>query len=129
MLKLLFVSIFIVVCVVCGIGSIILSNYLMNEYEFSTVIPVKVEATLLSHSFSPSTEKTRIAPIVGNKGQTSYAIYSTGDAEKVLTVWECGKYGRVTSTDKKVFQYAKDQSILLIRHNNYDTRIVGIIKE
>jgi len=111
---------------VLGIGVLILGNYLINEHQFSKIIPVRVEANLLSYSYSPSTQITRVAPVVGAKGQVSCVVYTTGDAENQVTVWDCGKYGRLNSTDKKIYQYAKEKAILFIRHSDYDTRIVGM---
>jgi hypothetical protein len=111
----------IVAAVACVIG-----KYAIDEYQFSKIPVVQVEGKLLSHGFSPSTQLSRVAPIVGHKGQGSCAVYTTGDPEKKITVWDCGKYGRLTSENKRVYQYATDRATLLIRHSEYDTRIVGM---
>lgn len=107
--------------------ALVLGTYAINEYQFSQVPVVQVEARLISHGFSPSTQRTRVAPVVGSKGQVSCAVYTTGDGEKKITVWDCGKYGRLTSENKRVYQYAQENATLLVRHSDYDTRIVGMV--
>jgi len=83
------------------------------------------ECTLISYSHQPSTLRTNVAPIVGSNGNVSCAVYTTGHTENFTTLWDCGKFGRVTSQDKKLFQFGKPRMVLLIRHSSYDTRIVG----
>lgn len=112
-------SLFLIFCV------FVLALYAVQEFFYLDVPVVKVKSTLISHGFSPSTLKTHVAPIIGPDG-TSCAIYTTGDSEKTITIWDCGKYGRLICDDKRVYQYAKPDSTLMIRHSEYATRIVGI---
>lgn len=103
-------------------------NWGIKEFKFSR-LPIKlVECTLLNSEYLTSTRNSHVAPIFSG-GKTSWAWYSTGHPEKYTTIWDCQKYGRVVSKDKEVYRYAKDKSILQIRSNKYDTRIVGIAIE
>jgi hypothetical protein len=99
-----------------------------KEYEFSRLEPIRMECSLLSISYSPSTERTRVAPVFGSSKGTSFAVYTTGEPEESLTIWDCGYLGRLTTTNKDVYRYAQDRSILFIRDSYYDTRIIGIEK-
>jgi len=98
--------------------------FLIKEIDFKNTPYVEQECRLLSIEYSPSTEKTRLAPIIG--GSTSVAMYTTGTPEMKITIWDCGKYGRLNSDDNNVYRFAKEVSILYIKSNDYDTRIVGI---
>lgn len=101
-------------------------NYALDELQFSKVPPVEVECYQLTSEFVPSTLRTNIAPVFSSNGTSSIAVYTTGHSEKLVTVWDCGKYGRLVSEDAYIYRYAKQKSVLYIRHSNYDTRIVGI---
>lgn len=115
--------IIIALVIACGIFII------YEEICFSYAPSYRIECELLADSYSPSTIKTRVAPIVSANGQISTAAYRTGNLEKHITVWNCGKFGRLTCDKKEVFQFAKNRSILIIRSNEYDTRIVGIVRD
>lgn len=114
------IGVFVFFCALCGI------SYVVNEWEFSKIPPVEVECTQLRSDFVPSTLRTHIAPVMSSDGKFSAAVYTTGHAEKRVTIWDCGKYGRLISERGDVYRYGTEKSILYIRHNNYDTRIVGI---
>lgn len=110
--------------VVLGIGFGI--NYGIDEYKFRQLPVSVVECTLLNHNYSASTRQMRAAPVIGSNGNISTVVYSTGDFEKNITVWDCGEFGRLVSHDKTIYRLAKEKTVLLIRSNDYDTRIVGI---
>lgn len=101
-------------------------NYGINEDKFNRLPMEAIECTLLSQTYSASTRQSRLAPIIGSNGTLSTAIYTTGDSEKKITEWDCGKFGRLISDDAMVYRFAKEKSVLYIRSNSYDTRIVGI---
>lgn len=117
----------IVFCACFLLSVFCIANFAYKEFIFSQVDPVPVKCRLLSISHSPSTIQTRTAPIFSSEGGTSLAIYTTGNPEKTTTLWQCGKYGRLATNNKNIFRFAKEESTLLIRSNQYDTRIVDII--
>lgn len=49
-----------------------------------------------------------------------------------ITIWDCGKYGRLVSEDTHVFKWAHDESMLLLERNgvmamgDQDIHIFGI---
>lgn len=97
-----------------------------KEIQFSNLKSFEIEATLLNVNFKQSTQNTHIAPIINSKGGMSTAFYTTGHPEKYLTVWDCGKYGRLISEDKTIFRYAQPKSILFVKELGNEIRIVGI---
>lgn len=103
-------------------------NWGIKEFKFSRLPMKEVECTLLSADFLPSTRRSHAAPIFSG-GKTSWAWYSTGHSEKYTTIWDCQKYGRLVCDKKEVYRHAQDKSILYIRSNKYDTRIVGIARK
>jgi hypothetical protein len=110
---------------IIGIGA----AWIGLEIYFHFYAPVyKVECTLLSEDYSASTEKTHVAPIISNKGVAT-AIYTTGNPERFVTIWNCGRFGKIVSNNKKVFRLAKQKSILKIQSSDYDTRIIDIEEE
>ncbi len=111
-----------------GIFVFCLSYITFEEIRFCYADSYEVECELIHINYSPSTCKTHIAPIISSNGTVSTAIYTTGNSEKKSTLWNCGKFGRLSSDRNDVFQFCKEKSILIIRSNNYDTRIVGIIR-
>lgn len=102
---------------------------LAYEVIFCCGPDIYVECTLLNNDYHPSTQRTHIAPIISSSGKMSTAVYTTGNPKSYTTVWDCGEYGRLVCTNKKVYQYAKDKSTLIIKHTSYETRIMGIVKD
>lgn len=102
-------------------------NVVYQEIRFSYSPSYIVECELLSINHSPSTLRSRVAPIISTNGDMSTVVYQTGDPEKTITVWQCGKFGRLACDKKKVWQYAQERSFLEIKSNDYDTRIVDIV--
>lgn len=96
------------------------------EIQLSKQLPVEVKSRLISMAYSPSTRKTSAVPVFGMNGQMSIAVCSSGCSASTVTIWECGEYGRLSTCNKDVFRLARDESVLLIKSNWYDTRIVGI---
>lgn len=107
------------------VGFLVYYGY--QETRFYFLEPVEVECTLLESRYSASTQKTRVAPVASSNGRTAVAVYTTGKPESKITVWDCGMLGRLVSNDGAVYRFAKEESILLIKSNSYDTRIVGIV--
>lgn len=101
-------------------------QWIKREIQFNNLKHFEIEATLLNFNFKQSTQNTHIAPIINSKGGMSTAFYTTGHPEKYLTIWDCGKYGRIISEDKTVFKYAQPKSILFVKELGNEIRIVGI---
>jgi hypothetical protein len=118
-------SIIALALVILGIMTL---NYATCEWKFCQLSLITAEATLLNTEYRPSTFKMHTAPVFGSDGKVSFAFYNTGHVEKYTTLWDCGIYGFIVCDNRDVFRYGKDTSRLLIRHSNYDTRIVGIEK-
>lgn len=114
------ITIFLIVCIAC------MSSCIHTEYKFYKIPYEKCHALLLNVDYKPSTKEYHSAPIFNLKGGMSYAWYSTGHSEKHITIWDCGKYGTITSDDEHIFRFAKKESVLHIKEYNNEVRIVGI---
>lgn len=100
--------------------------WIKNEIAFYRAPSFPVRATLLSQDFIPSTRQTHVAPVFSGKGRMSMAVYSTGHSERYTTMWDCGKYGRLTSDQERVFRFAQEESVLLLKQVGNETRIWDI---
>jgi hypothetical protein len=107
---------------ICIIGV----DYGTKEYDFNQLPIHQVECQLISHSYSPNTSKIRIVPIFSSNGNYFTSVCTTGDYEKKITEWQCGEYGRLICDNVEIYRFAREESVLYIRSNSYDTRVVGI---
>ena len=104
------------------------AHSLFKEIEWMNCEKFTWEATLVSGNFQPSTVKTNTVPIVSSNGNLSFGVLTTGESEKYITVWDCGKYGRIVCEDEKVFRFAKPRSMLVVKQLDDELRIVDIFK-
>lgn len=100
--------------------------WIFYEVRFHNQPVIIQKGYLLNIDYKPSTLSTRCVPVFHSRGGMSTAMYTTGHSEKNLTIWDCGKYGRITCDDKTVFRLAKDESMLKLKAWKDDVRIVGI---
>jgi len=121
---------FIIIVIVVMVALFAPVAYLIyQEIRWSRQPSFECEAILLTHDFFPSTLQTHVAPVISTKGQAGTVVYTSGSREKNLTVWDCGKYGRITCIDKQVFRFAKPKANLILKELDGDCRIIGIKHE
>lgn len=100
----------------------------VREHQWSQQVPVEIEATLISTSYSPSTLETHVAPVIAGKGAGA-AVYTTGSKEKPITIWKSKKYGTMICENKRVFQFQPavgERATLMVKFLGDEFRIVGI---
>lgn len=106
-------------------AGILLINLIGNEISWAKIEPVPHKATLISTEYAESTIETHVVPVATGKS-VGAGVVTTGSPEKHITVWDLGEYGRVVCDDKTVFQYAKPESVLMIKVRGKAVKIVGI---
>jgi len=93
-------------------------------YRFRNSPIQSCEATLIYDSYTGSTLQSHTGSgvsVVGGKAGVHTTTYTTGSSEKFVTIWDCGKHGRMKSDKEHIFRFAKPESILYFRQrgNNY----------
>lgn len=83
---------------------------------------------LLSNNFKSSTRRSHAVPVATGNG-VGVGMVTTGEDEKYITVWDCGKYGRLVADDETVYRWAKPKSILFLKAKDGKARIVGIMEK
>lgn len=81
--------------------------------------------TLISSNYNPSTEAAHPVTTINGKGGVGVGVVFTGRPAEHITAWDCGQFGRVATDDLKLFQQAKPQMTLQLKHLDGVTRIVG----
>lgn len=114
-------GLFCLALVACAI--FLVGSFFVYEYAFYKATPFRVEATLLSFNYIPSTRSSNIAYNLGS-GDPIY--YTSGRGETHTTIWDCGKYGRLISDNETIFRFARHKSILLLKEAYGDIRIYDI---
>ena len=107
----------------------IITLLIVDEKRFAIAPTYEVKCTLLSQTYEPCSFYHGTAPILTSNGQMGIAVTCGSTTEKTITVWDCGKFGRLPCKRKDVFKYAKDISILLIRSDGNRAEIIGIRKD
>lgn len=109
------------------IGAVVIVVYFVNEYGWSE--PFEQEATLLTQKYNESTEETQVVPVFtgGKNGGMGMGVTSSGNPESYITIWDCGKYGRLKVDDEEVFRWARPKAKLLLRTRGTAARIEGIV--
>jgi len=100
--------------------------FIIDEYQWSKVVAFPQECVLLNQNYKSSTLQTHAVPVATGNG-TGMGVVTTGEAEKYVTVWDCGKYGRLVADDKEIFRLAQEKSTLLIKERNGEYRISSIL--
>lgn len=98
------------------------------EAQWDSIPVIECDATLVSDIFLPSTESAHFTPLFSGGGMSS-AMITTGHGERYSTVWDCGRYGRISCDDNTVYRYATDKAVLYIKVWDEEVRITGIKRE
>jgi hypothetical protein len=101
-------------------------------YTYNHSTPEEIHAQLENIDYNPSTVKTHLNPTtfaVSGKVGVAATFHTTGHDEEFTTVWITKEYGRLKSDKKEVWQYAKPESILLIKQWLGDPYIDNIKKD
>jgi hypothetical protein len=104
----------------------VVSLVFYEAYMWTLVPQFECPATLINDQYHPSTLQSHMAPTMGSSGRMSTTFYTTGSSESYITVWDCGKYGRLRSDNEKVYRWAQPESVLYLKQLDDDVRIVGI---
>lgn len=105
--------------------------FVVSEYigwlKWKVTPAFKWQCKLISSKYMESTEDTAVGvgPAIGGGGGVSVVAVPTGDPEKFITIWDCGKYGRLVVDDEKLFQQAKKEMTLWLKVKNGLTRYNG----
>ena len=118
----------LIVCLFVGLLVFLIITCVCLEISLAMTDSVAVKCHLISTQYTPSSNSIGHGCIVGADGKLANGFVHSYSAEKTSTVWMCGPYGRLATENKEVFRYGKDESLLYIKSNFYDTRIVGIKK-
>lgn len=117
-------SIFVVIAVFI-LGALFIEVY-QREKDFNNAPIIEVDATLVSREYIAPTESFRSSHSWGKTGK--WTTHTQTTEEDFVTLWEIENYGTRVCHDKEIFTYAKPKSILLIKVNKEEVRIVGIKK-
>lgn len=105
---------------------IICSVKIIDSYQWSKIIPFEQEAILLSQNYIGDTRETNTVPVVTGKGGVGVGVVSTGESEKYITVWDCGKYGKLVANNEQIFRFSREKATLLLKQKGDEVRIIGI---
>jgi hypothetical protein len=97
-----------------------------DEFLWARAREFKFNAVLISDAYHPSTRHTHAVPVVAGKG-VGVGVITTGHGSEYITVWDCGKYGRIVVNDENIFRFAKPKSTLCLKERGGEVRVVGII--
>lgn len=118
----------ILACIVLVVilGMVIFAVYFaIEEHRWDKCPEFTVKAKLLNAQYAGSTRRTETVPVVTGDG-LGVGFVTTGNPEKTVTVWDCGKYGRLITDDENIFRWAKAESTLYLKERGDEVRIVGI---
>lgn len=125
LLKIAFFSIFGIMASVLIVG---LSWCAVNAIRWWKTPVQEIKGRLISSEVKASTQRSSTIPVVTTGGNVGIGVVITGDPEKHITVWDCGKYGKLVSDDETVFRLAEDRSTLLVKFLDGEAWIVGILE-
>jgi hypothetical protein len=108
----------IAVFMAAGIG------FCVNEYRWSKTESFPCSAKLIEANYTGSTRRTHSVPVVTGKG-VGIGTVMTGNPEQYITLWDCGRYGRIVADDKNLFRVAQPQMTLLLKKRGGEVRISG----
>lgn len=123
-----FGALFTVLGLFLGAIAIGIIGCIVEEIRWSRQEAFKWPAKLVSMQSIGSTLQSTPVTTVGSNGQVGVGVVTTGHGEQHLTVWDCGKYGRISVDDETIFRWAKDKSELWLKELDDEVRVVGIEK-
>lgn len=121
----------VVVAVIVGgtVAFIVSAIYHWYCWEYRAKL-VDVEATLISMKHRRSTLQSHAVPttvVTGDGGVgVGMGVVTTGEGEGFVTVWDCGKYGRLVADNEQIFRWAQEKSRLELRVLGDEARIESI---
>lgn len=121
------IELFIVVIVILVVLLLIawIVGKLHERRRWSLAVPFEIKAKLLSSQYGPDTSQA-IPVVVATSNGAGVGVGVTGNGEEYITVWDCGKYGRIICDKKDVFRWAKPESTLIMKQVGEEVGIVGI---
>ena len=99
-----------------------------REINFYLAPIDRVRGKLISAHFTPHSRSSSYVPVYTGKG-IGHGMSISTTKEQYCTVWDCGPYGRIGSSDPGIFRFAQEYAVLLVKCVGNEARIVGIENE
>lgn len=96
-----------------------------DNYQWSKRPTFIIAGKLLNIQHRSSTLETHSVPVVTTNG-FGVGMVTTGEDGEFVTIWDCGKYGRLVADDEEVFRWAQPKSNLIVKEKDNEVRIYGI---